>query len=79
MACQAEQETNVTPVFTISTPLSHKATVSSELLEGTVTFSEKCDTTVDPFVDRCTFIEEKVQPQKIQYCTWFQRLPGEFY
>lgn len=50
MACQAEQETNIMSVFAIITRLSHKATVSSELQEGLVTFSGKCDTTVDPFV-----------------------------
>lgn len=50
MACRAEQETSIMSAFTIIILLSHKTTVSSELPEGSVTFSEKHDTTVDPFV-----------------------------
>ena len=63
LACRAEQETNMMSAFIITTLLSHtKTKVSSEWLEGTVTFSENYDTTVD-LLGRCsTFIDEKVQP-----------------
>lgn len=54
LACQAEQETSCQfphNIIIITILLSHtKTKVSSEWLEGTVTFSEKYDTTVDPFV-----------------------------
>lgn len=48
LACQAE--TNIMLVFTFTILLSHKTKVSNELQEGMVTFSEKYDTILDPFV-----------------------------
>lgn len=62
LACQAEQETIIMSAFAIITPLSHKATVSSELQEGPVTFSGKCDTTVEPFVVGAVPLRKRLRP-----------------
>lgn len=60
--------------------LSQRTTVSTELLDCTVTFSENYDTTMDPFVvSAVPYKQGSDQAARIQYCTLFQSGPGELY